>query len=282
MESATDPGISLRPLVLACAPGEAHVVVRAEYFEGLINLKAFAAAHPEYRVLAGDPLVIEPEAGVFVVLLKFGAVVFWGGPEPLIARIMEEVRRLPDVGAPVDAVRDTLAVHVGAQEDNVDFQQLSLRRLTLEHLSIASIALAQSVALESFELRVSEAVRKAEPIVRGLRRHGRIQVPEREIMRTIGFALAVRSAVLSNLTLFDNPPETWQSEALSRLDSRLYDHFDLEERLSAINQKVAFLSDLNTLLMDLLQNRKSNRLEWIIIILIAVEIVFFALLEAAR
>lgn len=253
--------------------------MRAEYFEGVISLKSFAAAHPEYRVLCADPLVLEPEAGTFVVLFKFGSVVFWGAREELVRAILAEIAAAGTVGRLLDEIRDDLVVLVEQEEDRVEFKHVWLRRLTLEHLKLLSMALAQSVALESFELQVTQAVSNTEPLVREMRSDGRVRMAERDILRTIGLALHVRSAVLANLTLFDNPPETWISEALSRLDTLLYDHFDLEERLSAVNQKVAYLSDVNELLMGILQHRKSNRLEWIVIVLIAVEIVFFAWME---
>jgi len=81
--------------------------------------------------------------------------------------------------------------------------------------------------------------------------------------------------VLDNLTLFDDPPESWESESLAHLDAALFDQFDLEERLSAINQKLAYLQDAGATLMDLLNNRKNHSLEWIVIILILIETLVF-------
>jgi uncharacterized Rmd1/YagE family protein len=81
--------------------------------------------------------------------------------------------------------------------------------------------------------------------------------------------------VLENLTLFDDPPESWESESLAHLDSALFDQFDLEERINAINQKLVYLKDAGSTLMEVLTNRKSVRLEWIVIVLIAIEVVFF-------
>jgi uncharacterized Rmd1/YagE family protein len=119
-------------------------------------------------------------------------------------------------------------------------------------------------------------------VVGSLEERGKLPLAQREVLKAVGFALSVRSEVLENLTLFEDPPETWESEALARLHSRLYDHFDLEERTSAINQKLDYLTDVHSLLMDLLNNRKSQRLEWIIILLIFIEIVFFVFYELAR
>ena len=62
----------------------------------------------------------------------------------------------------------------------------------------------------------------------------------------------------------------------------LTDYFDLDERVSAIHQKLDYFGDMSSTIMDALNTRKSQRLEWIIIILIFVEIVFFAWIEAGR
>lgn len=256
-----------------------QITVRAEYFEGQIDFKQFRSRHPEYPVLAADPLVLEPVRGSYVVLTKFGSVVFWGCPAELRNEITQKIEAQEQAGPRNLQVEDTTAVFIGKDKDQVTFREIWLRQLTLDHIKIISLALGQSVALERFELEVQAALRQSEPVARMLRTQGRLKLAEGEILKTVGFALEVRSAVLANLTLFDAPPETWESESLSRMDSQLYDHFDLEERHSAVNQKMGYLTDLNSTLMDLLHNRKSQRLEWIIIILIFIEIVFFVFME---
>jgi uncharacterized Rmd1/YagE family protein len=226
-----------------------------------------------------DPLILEPARGSYTVLTKFGAVIFWDCPEELRSEILQELAALPGVADRNPAIGDELDVVVGSNETKVTFNEVWLRELTLEKIKIISVVLGQSVALERFENEVSEALEKFGPVVTALQRKGRLRLSQREVLKAIGFALTVRSAVLANLTLFDDPPETWESEVLAHLDGLLYDQFDLEERLSAINQKLNYLTDLHSLLMDILSNRKSQRLEWIIILLIFIEIVFFVLIE---
>src|SRR4030095_11468760 len=104
---------------------------------------------------------------------------------------------------------------------------------------------------------------------------GRQRASVRQVLKAVGFTLQVRSTVLANLTLFDRPPETWESEMLERLDSQLYDFFDLEERLSAINQKVAYFSDMSSIFMNFLIDRRSAQLELAILILILIEVLVF-------
>ena len=249
--------------------------LRAEYFQGQIDFRAFCARHPHYRVLSTNPLVLEPEAGTWVYLSRFGAVVFWNGSPELVEAVLRDLEALPGTGARVEAARDDLRVHLGVEADWVGFSEVWLKELTLDKLKIVSLALAQSVALDSVEGEVSRAMDRFQPVVTALREDGRLATGQRDLLRSVGFAMAVRAAVLDTLTLFDDPPETWESEALAHLDGALFDQFDLEERLSAVNQKVAYLQDAGATVLDVMARRKDQRLEWIIIVLILVEVVLF-------
>lgn len=264
----------LRPSSPALLSGPAELRLSADCFEGQIDLRAFRAAHPEFGVLSASPLVIELERGRWVVLEKFGAVVFWN-PTPEWVRTLHGHLRTLGAGPAVEGAHDELVVHLGASEDRVGFSEVWLRELNLDSLKIVSLALAQSVALDHFEASVREAMARVQPVMRHLREQGRLSLSAREALKLVGFSFEVRAAVLENLTLFDDPPETWESEALARLDSALFEQFDLEERLSAITQKLAYLSDASARVVEVLSSRKNHNLEWIVIILIAVEIVIF-------
>ena len=254
-------------------PGEGRAfALQADYFDGQIDLKAFCAAHPHHRILGTNPLVLEPQEGSFVFLSRFGGVVFWDCPDALIRQIHEELKSLPGLSRLEEQARDFLVVRVGAAEDAVGFSEVQLREFTLDKLRIVSLTLAQSVALDHFEAAVSQAMARFQPVVGALSHQGKLLPPHREVLRIVGFAMEVRAAVLDNLTLFDDPPETWESESLAHLDSALYGQFDLDERLGAIKEKLAYLQDAGATFLGLLETRKNHRLEWAIILLIVVEI----------
>jgi len=247
--------------------------VRAVYLEGQIDLKRFRAQNPDYPVLAADPLIVEPISGSFLVVMKFGALVFWNCTEDLQRSLLSEAQRLTNSQA--ERMEDWLDVFVGAGENAITFNEVRLKELSLERMSIISQAVAQSVALDYIEREVATALSRFEPVIAGIRSTGRLRLSVKEVLKDIGFALQVRSTVLANLTLFDRPPETWESEMLERLDSQLYDFFDLEERLSAINQKVAYFTDMSSMFMDFLRDRRTVHLELAILVLIFIEILIF-------
>jgi required for meiotic nuclear division protein 1 len=256
-------------------PSQAERIrVRAVYLEGQIDLKSFRTRNLEYPVLAADPLIFEPVRGSFLVVTKFGALVFWNCPEALQRTLLADARSFMR-DSQAEKMEDWLDVLVGAGENIVTFNEIRVKELSLDRISIISLAIAQSVALDHIESEVAMALSRFEPVVAEIHDTGRLHLSVKQVLKAIGFALQVRSMVLANLTLFDRPPQTWESEMLERLDSQLYDFFDLEERLSAINQKVAYFTDMSSIFMNCLSDRRTVQLELAILLLILIEVVLF-------
>lgn len=246
----------------------------AYYFQSPIDLDQFQAQVGTLHVLSADPLVLRVRGNAHVVVLRFGAVVFWGCPEDVRAHLLAKIELLTKMASiPSDKV-DTFVVLVDQPEERVNFRDVCLKNLTLEHIRTISESLARSVALRQCESSVSQALRQTTPIVHALEARGELVPSGKSILKTVGFTLSVRDAILSKLNLFDDPAEVAQSERLSRLHNQLYDHFEMKKRLSGLHEKVTFLSDLNQMLMTLLQNRTSHQLEWIVILLIVIEVIF--------
>ena len=250
------------------------LALRAVYFESPIDLNKLQTHYPHSQVLSTDPLVLGLPGGAHVVVLRFGAGVFWECTGFQSAKVLEQIQHVMEVAPPNREVRDSVVVLLDQAEDRVNFKDIWLQKLTLEHIRVISETVGQSVALKHCELSVTKALKNATPIVQALQRRGELIASEKSILTTVGFTLAVRDAILAKLSLFDDPAETWQSERLARLHNLLGEHFDITKRLSALNEKLSFLSDLNTMLMSLLHNRTSHRLEWVVILLIVTEVIF--------
>lgn len=247
---------------------------RAEYFASPIDLEQLQARYAQSQVQGADPLLLKLSGDAHVVAFRFGAVVFWQCEDDLRASTLAEVQPLAGGKPPVPDVRDTVLVLVDQPEERVSFREIRLRQLTLEHIKLISETLGQSVALEHSELSVTQALKNTSPIVHALEARGALTSSGKNILKTVGFTLAVREAVLARLSLFDDPAETWRSERLARLHTLLRDHFDVRKRLAALQEKVTFLADLSQMLMNLLQNRTSHRLEWVVVLLIVIEVIF--------
>jgi required for meiotic nuclear division protein 1 len=248
--------------------------LRAVYFKSPIRLDVPWKRFSSSQILSADPVVLRLMGDGFVVVLRFGTVVFWACDATTGSEVIAEIQQFAGTGPPVSEAGDTLLVLTGQREEQVTFREIRLEDLSLEHIKIISETFGRSVALRQCELSLSQALKNTSPMVQALEARGALVSSARKIVKTVGFTLAVWDAILARLSLFDDPAETWRSERLSRLHDRLVEHFDIKKRLLGVEKKVTFLSDLNMMLLTLLQNRTSHRLELIVILLIVIEVIF--------
>jgi len=64
----------------------------------------------------------------------------------------------------------------------------------------------------------------------------------------------------------------WEQPELERLYVRLEDEYELRERHLALERKLDLISRTAETMLDLMQHKRSLRVEWYIVILIIVEI----------
>jgi len=102
---------------------------------------------------------------------------------------------------------------------------------------------------------------------------GRLAVSGRKLKKFIGKTLLIKSRIAENLYIFDSPPETWENEQLDKLHGELKKSFDLHDRFRDVSEGLGIVKDNLELFKDILQYRNSLMLEWIVIILIAIEVI---------
>jgi len=83
----------------------------------------------------------------------------------------------------------------------------------------------------------------------------------------------VRQRVSGRVAVTDKPDVVWDRPDLERLYARLEDEYELKERTEALTRKLSVIAETAEVLTDIMDTARSLRLEVIIVILIAVEIV---------
>jgi len=243
-----------------------------------VDLRAVGKALEGYTIVRKNPLIVQVDADSWVTVVSFGAVVFWNyqpnEDPPILQRILDSSRAGID-----DRARDRLTVEIVPGTDEALFDVLKLSDASADRVYLVSFAFAQSLAMERVELEVERILAGLVSQIEDLRRNGRIRTRTRALLQTIGFSMGVQAEILAGLSLLDTPPETWESESLNRLYARLYDYFDIATRRGALERKVDFIEKSVSVVMDVLNARKSHQLEWIVIVLIAVEVVPFLIKE---
>ncbi len=132
--------------------------------------------------------------------------------------------------------------------------------------------MGKSVLLADQEKQVARAFDRIEPLGEELQRNGRGARSARQLVRHIGETLQIQHRMVGRAEVGDKPEGIWERPDLERLFLNLESEFEIRERQVALERKLTLINDTAGTLLDLLQSKRSLRVEWYITILIVVEI----------
>jgi required for meiotic nuclear division protein 1 len=226
-------------------------------------------------VLATTPLAFRVNAnGGIAVLFRYGVVVLIG----LNALEEEEFLRSLDqrmVGKLARRDEETAVIELAPdkEEQIPPGGPICLQSLSPERLILIGEALAKSVVLARHEREVAVVFDTTEPLARELARSGWMRGSRRSILKNIGNALLVRHRVAGPVEVEEKPDVLWDKPHLERLYARLADEYELKERAEALHSKLAVIAESAQVLTDIIDTRRSLRLEVIIVLLILFEVI---------
>ena len=225
-------------------------------------------------VLATIPLAFRVNANGVAVLFRYGVVVLIG----LNALEEEEFLRSLEqrmVGKFARRDEETAIIELAPEKEEQipPGGPICLQNLSPERLVLIGEALAKSVVLARHEREVASVFDATEPFARELARSGRMRGSRRSILKNIGNALLVRHRVSGPVEVEEKPDVLWDKPHLERLYARLSDEYELKERAEALNSKLAVIAESAQVLTDIIDTRRSLRLELIIVLLILFEVI---------
>lgn len=240
---------------------------RAVYLGQRTELRQFR--YTQY--LAANPLTINYGHDGVVVLFRYGVVVMYGLTALEENRLFEEMA--PYLRDPLAEVEEeSLDIRLQQESDAFVEGNLCLKDISLQHLQLVAGILAKSVVLEYYEKTVGKTFDQVEPLAEHLKHHGRGGTSNKILLQRIGEILSIQSRMVGRVEVNEKPEVLWEHPELERLYQRLEDEYEIKERHIALERKLQVISRATETILDLLQNNRSLRVEWYIVILIVIEI----------
>ena len=248
--------------------GGTRITARAFFVAERIN----AAGLERGDVLSTAPLAFRVGNNGVAVLFRYGVVVLIG------LNALEEDEFLRGLehrmtGAFARREEEIVTIELASEKDD---------QIPPERLILIGEALAKSVVLARHEREVAAVFDKTEPFARDLARSGQMRGGRRAILQQIGNALAVQHRVTGPVAVSEKPDILWDKPQLERLYARLEDEYELRERAEALNRKLAVIAETAQVLTDIIDTRRSLRLELIIVFLILFEVLITVYQLASR
>lgn len=156
--------------------------------------------------------------------------------------------------------------------------ELYIKNSSDSQLFVVALIVSQSVGLEKYESVLDTKLSTSKYLL-SQKQSG--YFGKRKSLIGLASSLALlRHEIIVDMHLLDKPNILWDDEVAERLYNELSKFFELKERFEIVEFKLGLLKDDIMFLTDILNHKKSEFLEWIIIWLIAFEI-FMGLYQTA-
>ncbi|KAM0937458.1 hypothetical protein DsansV1_C25g0188691 [Dioscorea sansibarensis] len=146
-----------------------------------------------------------------------------------------------------------------------------LKSLDIDGVRIIASVLGQSIALDYFVGQVDDMVEEFTGINRGMEKSGTFTMQRKKLFQLVGKANSNLADVIIKLGLFDRSEIAWKNANYAQILEYLREEYELTQRFGSLDFKLKFVEHNVHFLQEVLQNRRSDLLEWGIIILLTIE-----------
>ena len=237
-----------------------------------IDLRQSKAAIKAPLYFAGpDELFYRYNNDKLLSIFKHGVICFLNFTTTEQEELISTLR--PYFRNPLDqSLNEGFTVETNSEIPVIGFNKISIPNNDTNTLRIIMLNVSESVALDYYSDLTNRLLEETNQHTLVLQRKGKLDITGKNLRKYIGKTLFLKNQISENLYIFDSPTETWENEDLTKVDVGMKRTFDLQERFRNIEDELGIIKENLELFKDIMQHRHSNLLEWIVIILILVEV----------
>ena len=208
--------------------------------------------------------------GKEVFYFSYGAIVCWGlseEEETKVLNYVQDFQKEPSSDPELDEFTYIYGSGMKIEDDEISLHNKDvLTKLAISH------GLAQSVKLTTFEELIQKTIDGTKNIPSQLAKKGKIPLSRKETSKKVGELFIERSFINLQSDTLDTPEFFWDCPELEPFYRRTYHYLDVGKRVDVLNKRLDIIHELLEILSGELNHQHSSRLEWIIIILILIEV----------
>ena len=243
-----------------------------------------------------------PDRSKDIFFFADGSVIFWSVPELERKSVLDFLRKNPDIEeadgcydediiydesemmtysyikSGSSNVTNSISTHLNTREDyQICLKQSKPRNLNLEtylEKYAFSNAMSSSVKLGAIEAHLDRFIDSIEFLSEDMKRGRPVNMSRNDILMKTGEVFALRHVLNLSSDLLDTPDFYWDRENLELLYHATCAHLSVGKRIRVTNEKINHCCELLDLVTNHLNDKHSSKLEWYIIILIMIEVLF--------
>lgn len=208
-----------------------------------------------------------------MLIFQYGSAVLFNVEEHEVESFLDIVRRhasglLSDIRKDDYVVKEkpTLAEHMQGGPDYI-----VLKNLDTDSIRIIGSVLGQSIALDYFVSQVDDICQEFTHINRGMEKTGTFTMNRKKLFQLVGRANSNLADVILKVGLFDRSEIAWREAKYAQVNEYMREEYEVAQRFGNLDFKLKFVEHNIHFLQEVLQNRKSDFLEWCIIFLLTID-----------
>ncbi|TCI90975.1 RMD1 family protein [Tenacibaculum sp. M341] len=247
------------------------IEVIAYHLERRFDLSFIRSLFPKLSLVKREHtfLLYERAENSYVYIKDYGSIVFFNCDESYIkttiCSILEKEVHLKNLPSEFYNLSET-------NTTDVDFGYIEVEVLNIDTVHIVCLNLAQSVALMNYVDKTSDLHDKTLTYSKQLEKTGSFKLSKNKMRRFIGKTMNLKNSIAEDLFVFEAPEVAWNTKELSLLDYKLRDELDVVKRHHGVVNSLNVIKENLDLFRDIMNHKYSSMLEWIIIILILLEV----------
>uniref|UniRef100_A0A7N0UG34 DUF155 domain-containing protein n=1 Tax=Kalanchoe fedtschenkoi TaxID=63787 RepID=A0A7N0UG34_KALFE len=209
----------------------------------------------------------------FMIVSQYGSVVLFNIEDQEADSYLKVVKKYSS-GLLKDVKKDDFSVKENPFLD-IDMQGgpdcVVLKTLDTDSIRVIGTVLGQSIALDYFVSQIDSMLEIFTDINRGMEKDGTFTMDRRKLFQLVGKANSHLADVILKVGLFERSEIAWRDAKYAQIYDYLREEFEVAQRFSNLDFKLKFVEHNIHFLQEVLQNRKSDFLEWCIIFLLTIE-----------
>ncbi|KAJ9666983.1 sporulation protein rmd1 [Coniosporium apollinis] len=250
--------------------GAAGSALRATLSETAVDPALLGPVNPDF-----DTEVHVPE----LFLFAYGTVVLWGLSLKEEHRFLREIEKFEEEKLAKDDVQieDFNFYYTREYQARIynDFISLRDKKAYMTKLAI-SHALAQSVKTSLHESLLATTIATSSSLPHLLSTTGTISLSRKQINQQIGHLFILRISIHLQGSVLDSPELMWAEPQLEPVYTAVRNYLEMDQRVRILGERLGVLGDLLEVMRGQLSSSHGEYLEWIVIVLIAAEILVAA------
>jgi uncharacterized Rmd1/YagE family protein len=222
-----------------------------------------------------DELYYEIDHEKYVYVFEYGVLSFFGTDTDETQKIINYMSAFCENKLD-EPIQEDFIIELNNSAISVYYNKIVINEINPDLLRIIMHSVSQSLALDYLSNQAETLLNNTKVFTEQLETAGKLKIKGKKLKRFIGKSLNLKNKISHNLYIFDSHPEIRENEEHDRIDKQMKKAFDLYDRSGNLTEDIDIIRENLDLFIELMHHRKSSFLEWIIILLILVEVLNMA------